>query len=180
MQTKSTFGSPIFLRISKMLSNKTITTSISKNSLSLMIAALVIAQTGCRKPVWLQGIPDTTSSIDSAFANSLESKIDNVELIQQRNNVSGMQPIENTDELANGDVEVQIPRITARPGDKINMEEVRNSERLLGSANIFSTGGQNGSAPRIVLTPAGDDSPSTENDPNGGGGSGSRGSGSRY
>ena len=177
MQTKSTFGSPTFLRISKMLSNKTTTTSIFKNSLSLLIAALVIAQTGCRKPVWLQGIPDTTSSIDSAFANSLESKIDNVELIQQRNNVSGMQPIENTDELANGDVEVQISRFTARPGDKINIQEVRNSERLPGSANIFSTGGP---APRIVLTPAGDDSPSTENNPSGGGGSGSRGSGSRY
>ena len=83
---------------------------------------------------------------------------------------------------------VALNRISVRTGDKINVQEVRNSERRLGSANIFSTGGQNGSAPRIVLTPAdGNNSTRTASGPSvgggrpsGGGGSGSRGSGSRY
>jgi len=99
--------------------------------------------------------------------------------------------------------EVALNRLSVRTGDLINVQEIRNSERRLGAANIFATGGaQGGSAPRIVLTPAdGSAGPRTAgrpsggggsasrspsggggsaSRPSGGGGSGSRGSGSRY
>ena len=49
--------------------------------------------------------------------------------------------------------EVALNRFTFRTGDLINVQEIRDSERRLGAANIFATGGQ---APRIVLTPADD------------------------
>ena len=50
--------------------------------------------------------------------------------------------------------EVALNRLSVRTGDLINVQEIRNSERRLGAANIFATGGQGGTAPRIVLTPA--------------------------
>ena len=111
MQTKSTFGSPTFLRISKMLSKKTIIKSLSRNSLSLLIAALVIAQTGCVSTPWEQarslGLhPD--SSIDFAATNPPQSKIDSGKSVDQRyNELAGLQPTENTNLLANGNVEVR-------------------------------------------------------------------------
>ena len=75
--------------------------------------------------------------------------------------------------------EVAMNRLSVRTGDVINLQEVRNSERRLGSANIFAPGS------RIVLSPGdGADPIRTANrggggPPSGGGGSGSRGSGSR-
>ena len=110
MQTKSNVGSPTFLRISKMLSNKTIMKSIFKNSLSLLIGTLVIAQTGCT-PMWQQAAsmglhPD--SSIDFAASNPPQSKIDSGKSIDQRyQELAGLQPTENTNLLANGNVEVR-------------------------------------------------------------------------
>ena len=53
--------------------------------------------------------------------------------------------------------EVALNRMSVRTGELINVQEIRNSERRLGAANIFSTGGQNGPAPRIVMTPAGEE-----------------------
>ncbi|MDB2687582.1 hypothetical protein N9Y42_10260, partial [Mariniblastus sp.] len=91
--------------------------------------------------------------------------------------------------------EVALNRLSVRTGDLINVQEIRNSERRLGAANIFATGGQGGTAPRIVLTPADPSNPTrTASRPSGpsgggrpsggggpsGGGSASRGSGSRY
>lgn len=51
--------------------------------------------------------------------------------------------------------EVVLNRLSVRTGDKINVREIRNSERRLGSASIFAAGGaQGGESPRIVLSPA--------------------------
>ena len=47
--------------------------------------------------------------------------------------------------------EVTLNRLSVRPGDLINVHEIRSSERRLRAANIFAAGGP---APRIVLTPA--------------------------
>ena len=111
MQTKSTFGSPTFLRISKMLSNKTKIKSLSLSSLSLLIAVLVIAQTGCiTKPMEqarsLGLRPNST--IDFAATNPPQSKIDSGKSIDQRyNELAGLQPTENTNLLANENVEVR-------------------------------------------------------------------------
>jgi len=111
MQTKSTFGSPTLLRISKMLSNKTTINSISKHGLSLLIAALVIAQTGCTSTAWQQAKSlglNPSSSIDFAAANPPQSKIDSGKSIDQRyNELAGLQPTENPNLLANGNVEVR-------------------------------------------------------------------------
>ena len=69
--------------------------------------------------------------------------------------------------------EVVLNPLSVRTGDLINVQEIRNSERRLGAANVFAPGS------RIVLTP------SDPNDPNriagrvgGGGGSGARPAGS--
>ena len=79
--------------------------------------------------------------------------------------------------------EVALNRVSVRTGDKISVQEVRNSERRLRAANIFNTGAQGGSAPRIVLSPADGTSPlsagggggsRTASRPSGGGGSGTR------
>ena len=61
--------------------------------------------------------------------------------------------------------EVAMNRVGVRPGDVINVQEIRNSERRLGAANVFAPGS------RIVLTPS---DPNDPNAPVGGGGSGSR------
>ena len=80
--------------------------------------------------------------------------------------------------------EVALNRLSVRTGDKINVQEIRNSERRLRAANIYASG-QGGPAPRIVLTPA-DGEGAIRTASGGGGGSGSRGpspsggSGSRY
>ena len=111
MQTKPTFGSPIFLRISKMLSNKTKIKTLALNSLSLLIAALVIAQSGCISQPWQQAKSlglRPESSIDFAATNPPQSKIDSGKSIDQRyNELAGLQPTENTNSVANGNVEVR-------------------------------------------------------------------------
>jgi outer membrane protein insertion porin family len=88
--------------------------------------------------------------------------------------------------------EVVLNRLSVRTGDLIDVREIRNSERRLGSANVFATGGpQGGTPPRIVVTPpelsdvartASRPSPSRSRSrpPSGGSGSRSQGSGSRF
>lgn len=51
--------------------------------------------------------------------------------------------------------EVPLNRISLRPGELIDLREIRNSERRLGSAQIFAGGepGSQGQAPRIVVRP---------------------------
>ena len=64
--------------------------------------------------------------------------------------------------------EVALNRLSVRPGDVINVQKIRNSERRLGSANIFAAG------PRIVLTPTDPNDPNRIAGRSAGGGSGSR------
>ena len=50
--------------------------------------------------------------------------------------------------------EVVLNRLSVRTGDLIDVREIRNSERRLGAANVFATGGaQGGTPPRIVVAP---------------------------
>ncbi len=110
MQIKSPFGSPTFLRISKMLSNKTNFKSLTKTSLSFLIAAAVTVQTGCQST--LQHAESLglhpQSSINFAATNPPQSKVDSGKSIEQRyNELAGWQPNENTNVLANGNVEVR-------------------------------------------------------------------------
>ena len=51
--------------------------------------------------------------------------------------------------------EVVLNRLSLRPGDLIDVREIRNSERRFGSASIFAEGGpeSGGAAPRIVVRP---------------------------
>ncbi len=51
--------------------------------------------------------------------------------------------------------EVALNRVSLKPGDKIDVREIRNSERRLGSAQIFAgrDAGQGQSPPRIVVQP---------------------------
>ena len=94
-----------------MLSNKKLIKTLSLNSLSLLIAALVIAQTGCISKPWEQARSlglHPKSSIDFAASNPPQSKIDSGKSIDQRyNELAGLQPTENTNLLANGNVEVR-------------------------------------------------------------------------
>jgi outer membrane protein insertion porin family len=49
---------------------------------------------------------------------------------------------------------VVLNRLSVRTGDLIDVREIRNSERRLGAANVFATGGaQGGTPPRIVVAP---------------------------
>ena len=43
--------------------------------------------------------------------------------------------------------------MSVRPGDLIDAREIRNSERRLGSAQIFAAGAPGTQAPRIVVRP---------------------------
>ena len=110
MPTKLTPGLPIFLRITKMLSNKTIAQSFTKASLSLLIAVVVIVQTGCQsvvQQVETLGL-HPESSIDFAATNPPQSKIDSGKSIEQRyNELAGLQPSENTNLLTNDGVAVR-------------------------------------------------------------------------
>ena len=80
--------------------------------------------------------------------------------------------------------EVVLNRLSLRPGQLVDVREIRNSERRLGSAQIFSTGPQTGgTAPKIVVRPP--ELQALERTANGanGAGSGTRssgGSGTRY
>lgn len=50
--------------------------------------------------------------------------------------------------------EVVLNRMSIRPGDLIDVREIRNSERRLGAAQIFATGGQQGGQPpKVVVRP---------------------------
>ena len=50
--------------------------------------------------------------------------------------------------------EVVLNRMGLRPGDLIDVKKIRNSERRLGAARIFSSGPQSGgAAPKIVVKP---------------------------
>lgn len=51
--------------------------------------------------------------------------------------------------------EVVMNRLSLRPGDLIDVREIRNSERRLGSAQVFAAGdpGSGGAAPKIVVKP---------------------------
>jgi outer membrane protein insertion porin family len=50
--------------------------------------------------------------------------------------------------------EVVLNRLSVRPGDLINVQEIRNSERRLGSAQIFAGAGASGQPPpKIVIRP---------------------------
>ena len=49
--------------------------------------------------------------------------------------------------------EVVLNRMSVRPGDVIDAREIRNSERRLGSAQIFAAGAPGTQAPRIVVRP---------------------------
>lgn len=50
--------------------------------------------------------------------------------------------------------EVVLNRMSLRPGQLVDVREIRNSERRLGSAQIFSSGPQaGGAAPKIVVKP---------------------------
>ncbi|MFK7769810.1 MAG: outer membrane protein assembly factor [Mariniblastus sp.] len=49
--------------------------------------------------------------------------------------------------------EVVLSRLSVRPGDLIDARKIRNSERRLGSAQIFAAGAAGSSAPRIVVRP---------------------------
>ena len=49
--------------------------------------------------------------------------------------------------------EVVLNRMSVRPGDLIDAREIRNSERRLGSAQIFAAGAPGTQAPRIVVRP---------------------------
>ena len=110
MPIKSPFGSPTLLRISKMLSNKTNFKLLTKAGLSLLVAAAVIAQTGCQSV--LQHAETfglhPKSSINFAAANPPQSKIDSGKSIEQRyNELAGLQPNQNTNSIANGNTEIR-------------------------------------------------------------------------
>ena len=110
MPIKTTSGPPTFSRNVKMLSNKTIFQSLTKISLSLVIAAVVTVQTGCQsvvQQVETLGL-HPNSTINFAAANPPQSKLDSGKSIDQRySELAGFQPIENTNSLANGDVAVR-------------------------------------------------------------------------
>ena len=93
-----------------MLSNKTIFQSLTKISLSLVIAAVVTVQTGCQsvvQQVETLGL-HPNSSINFTAANPPQSKLDSGKSIEQRySELAGLQPIENTNSLAN--VRAQSP-----------------------------------------------------------------------
>ena len=111
MLTKLPFGSPIFPRISKMLSNKTIFKSLTKTSLSLSMAAVVMVQAGCIQSGFEQARSlglHNKSSINFAAANPPQSKIDTGKSIEQRyNELAGLQPSQDTNSLADNDVTVR-------------------------------------------------------------------------
>lgn len=74
--------------------------------------------------------------------------------------------------------EVVLNRTSLRPGQLIDVREIRNTERRLGSAQIFSTGPQTGGvAPKVVVKP-----PELQELERTAGGSGTKGggSGTRY
>jgi outer membrane protein insertion porin family len=50
--------------------------------------------------------------------------------------------------------QVVLNRLSLRPGDVIDVQEIRNSERRLGSTQIFAGGqGNPGPAPKVVVRP---------------------------
>ena len=143
MPTKRPFGSPTLLRISKMLSNKTNFKLLTKAGLSLLVAATVIAQTDCQSTLQHAETQQTTT------ANAIHAP---VQATSQSNNQN---QLSTTSQLA------------VRPGDLINLKEVRYSEAL-DATNIFAAG------QRIVLTPADPDNPMLRATRPSSGGSGSR------
>ena len=110
MPIKSPLESPTLLRITKMLSNKTNFKLLTKAGLSLLIAAAVIAQTGCQSV--LQHAETfglhPKSSIDFAAVNPPQSKLDSGKSVEQRyNELAGLQPNQNTNSIANGNTEIR-------------------------------------------------------------------------
>ena len=143
MPIKPPFGSPTILRISKMLSNKTNFKLITKAGLSLLIAATVIAQTCCQSTLQHAETEQTTT------ANAIHV------------------PVQATSQSNNQNQLSTTSQIAVRPGDLINLKEVRYSEAI-DATNIFAAG------QRIVLTPADPDNPMPRAAQPSGGGSGSR------
>ena len=124
-----------------MLSNKKNFKLLTKAGRSLLIAAAVTALTGCLQPTW-QHVE--TQQITPIHA-----------------------PVQATSQSNNQNQLSTTSQIADRPGDLINLKEIRYSEAL-DATDIFAAG------PRIVLTPADPDNPTPRAARPSGGGSGSR------
>ena len=144
MPIKSPLESPTLLRITKMLSNKTNFKLPTKAGLSLLIAAAVIAQTGYLQSTWQH-----VETQQKTTANAIHV------------------PVQSTSQSNNQNQLSTTSQIAVRPGDVINLKEVRYSEAL-DATNIFAA------EQRIVLTPADPDNPMPRAARPSGGGSGSR------